>query len=82
MREFLSIIVGLAIMAIAMVVGCCKTIILNPTKLEDSEEYVKAHKSQPKDTTEEQHEITFDPRTSEWEEVNVVVQGDTIFVTM
>ena len=69
-------------MAIAMVVGCCKTIILNPTKLEDSEEYVKAHRSQPKDTTEDKpkREITFSPRVADWDVIEA--KGDTIHIYM
>lgn len=84
MREFLSIIIGLVIMGLAIFIGCSKTIILNPTPLEKSDEYIKSHKSQPKDTTKEDtlREITFNPVACEWDEVNVVVRGDTVFVTM
>lgn len=79
MRTFLSIFIGLLLTAIAVIIGCSKTTILN--EVEESGVYSKPQRSLPRDTTERDtlHEITFSPRVIGWE----VIDGeDTIRVEL
>ena len=79
MRKILSIVFGLIFLALAIILSCSKTTILNRVEEEQEQTETKADTTArdiPQMQEDTLHEITFQPMIEAW----VISQGDTLKV--